>query len=74
MQPDDEIMFGRVLDDSRACSERIDAVRREPRELARVRAFLELHGATLRSLAKWYPCEPRVRDAVAEWQVLASKA
>jgi hypothetical protein len=74
MQPDDEIVFGRSLDESRACAERIEAPGREPAsELVFTRAELELHGATLRSLAKWYPDDPRVQHAVTEWELLAAK-
>jgi hypothetical protein len=74
MQPDDEIVFGRSLDESRACVERIESPdRQEARDLIFTRAELELHGATLRSLAKWYPDEPRVQRAVTEWEFLAAK-
>jgi hypothetical protein len=72
MQPDDEIVFGRSLDESRACLERIATVSREQAsDLAFARAEFELHGATLRSLAKWYPDEPRVTDAVREWELMS---
>jgi hypothetical protein len=74
MQPDDEIVFGRSLDESRACAERIEAPDRERTiDLTFTRAELELHGATLRSLAKWYPDEPRVQRAVTEWETLAAR-
>jgi hypothetical protein len=74
MQPDDEIVFGRTLDESRACLERIETLSREPAsDLVFTRAEFELHGATLRSLAKWYPDERRVHDAVTEWELLAAK-
>ena len=75
MAPDDEIVFGRSLDESRACLERIATLTNAPAsDLAFTRAEFELHGATLRSLAKWYPDEPRVTDAVREWECLAGKA
>jgi hypothetical protein len=80
VQSDDEIMFGRALDESRACAERIEAFRSRSSAgstagsqcltagtLALDIAAFELHGATLRSLARWYPDEPRVGLAVAEW-------
>lgn len=63
MEPDDEILFGRTLDESRECAERIATLN----GLAFDRAEFELHGATLSSLARWYPDEPRVRRAVLEW-------
>jgi hypothetical protein len=74
MLPDDEIVFGRSLDDSRACLERIETLSREQAiDLVFTRAEFELHGATLHSLAKWYPDEARVSDAVMEWESLAAK-
>jgi hypothetical protein len=72
MQPDDDIMVGRALDESHECLERMQGERAG--DLVFVRAEFELHGATLRSLAKWYPDEARVEAAVREWECLASKA
>lgn len=60
MTPDDEIVFGRVLDDFRACDNGADAL---------ATAEFELHGATFRSLLRWYPDDARVRAAVAEWEL-----
>lgn len=60
MTPDDEILFGRVVDDSRTCSDGADAF---------AIAEFELHGATLRSLMRWYPNEARVLAALAEWEL-----
>lgn len=82
MEPDDEIVFGRALDESRACLERIECLRRDVAlvtvggdvycagALEIALAIFELHGATLLSLAKWYPAEPRVRLAALEWHLV----
>ena len=67
MEPDDEIVFGRALDETRQCAERIDSLRGSA--LAMDLAEFELHGTTLQWLAKWYPDEPRVRRAVLEWNL-----
>jgi hypothetical protein len=70
MQVDDEIIFGRVLDETRQCGERIESSL-APADVAMSLAEFELHGATLRSLARWYPEEPRVRLSVLEWDLMA---
>ena len=68
MEPDDEIVFGRTLDETRQCAERIESLRGGG-TLAMDLAEFDLHGTTLQSLAKWYPDEPRVRRAVLEWNL-----
>jgi hypothetical protein len=84
MEPDDDIILGRALDESRACLERIESLRRRRAtvtsvargtdagsELTLALANFELHGATLHSLARWYPAETRVRLAALEWELLS---
>jgi hypothetical protein len=56
MQVDDEILFGRVVDELRA-----------PNDAEMTPADFHLHGATLRSLARWYPEECRVHRSLVEW-------
>jgi hypothetical protein len=79
MQPDDEVVFGRALDGSRDRCEQIEhlqeALERDAAarpavsvDLTLAMAAFELHGATLRSLAKWYPGEDRVQLAALEWE------
>jgi len=76
MAPDDEILFGRAADESKSSYERAGALAREactglpPSDLALALAEFELHGATLRSLMRWYPEELRVRNALADWELL----
>lgn len=75
MAPDDEILFGRVEDESQSSFERVAALARQahmgsmPADLALAIAEFELHGATLRSLLRWYPEETRVRAALADWEL-----
>ncbi len=81
MEPDDEVVFGRALDESRARFEQIQSLRAASAEavplegsdrfadLILAMAAFELHGATLRSLAHWYPKEERVRLAALEWEL-----
>jgi hypothetical protein len=83
MAPDDEVLFGRVCDDSRSSFERVERLvsealeRAASAELAIALAEFELHGATLRSLLQWYPDETLVRSALIDWELsnfkLASK-
>ena len=81
MEPDDEVIFGRALDESRTCSSRIESLRLDlaavpagPQshplvtDLTLAVAEFELHGSTLRTLAKWYPEEARIPPAVLEWE------
>jgi hypothetical protein len=60
MQVDDEILFGRVVDEMNA-----------PNEAEMTPADFQLHGATLRSLARWYPEEGRVRRSLVDWDRMA---
>lgn len=77
MGPDDEILFGRARDESRSSYDRIIALGRDVTAELKLRAFalsmaeFELHGATLASLHRWYPNEPRVRSALAGWEHLS---
>ena len=86
MQVDDEVVFGRALDESRAGFEQIESLRRalmqsDPvavnphlcADLTLATALFELHGATLRCLATWYPSEDRVRLAALEWERSSSE-
>ena len=76
MAPDDEILFGRVEDESQSSYERVASLANQahmgsaPSDLALALAEFELHGATLRSLLRWYPDESRVRNALADWELL----
>lgn len=76
MSPDDEILFGHVVDESRYSYERVNALARlahagsPPPDLALAIAEFELHGATLRSLLRWYPDEAPVRKAFMGWELL----
>ncbi len=80
MQIDDEVIFGRALDESRECLARIESLRsepalaiaanaRQPESLEAALAEFELHGSTLRSLAQWYPNERRIRLGFFEWEL-----
>jgi hypothetical protein len=74
MSPDDEILFGRVEDESQSSYERVAGLAREAHtgsapDLALALAMFELHGATLRSFLRWYPEESRVRSALADWEL-----
>ncbi|HKE36619.1 MAG TPA: hypothetical protein VKB39_04260 [Candidatus Baltobacteraceae bacterium] len=74
MAPDDEILFGRVADESRTSYEQVEHLRRLAQDvitadLAVARAEFELHGATLRLLRNWYPHEERVQAALADWEL-----
>jgi hypothetical protein len=72
-------VFGRVRDEICSSFERAEASVREasghsrPPNLVLALAEFELHGASLRSLARWYPDESRVRKAVLDWEFLASR-
>ena len=75
MAPDDEILFGRVLDETHSSYERVEGLRGGgavvvTAELAVAVAEFQLHGATLRLLRRWYPLEDRVREALADWEIL----
>lgn len=71
MEPDDEVIFGRVVDDSRRCLAQLDSPNPQaaPPDPAFARASFELHGETLRALARWYPNEMRVRLTLLEWEL-----
>jgi hypothetical protein len=74
--PDDETLFFHVRDESRSSWERVKHFRDSSSaaltpDLAVTLAEFELHGATLRSLLRWYPEEDRVRTALADWEVLS---
>ena len=77
MTPDDEILFGHVADESRSSFERLNALAHRahagslPPDLALAVAQFELHGATLRSLLRWYPNEARIRKALLDWELYA---
>ncbi len=81
MEPDDEVVFGRALDESRARFEQIQSLRAASAgalplegsdrfaDLILAMAAFELHGSTLHRLAQWYPKEERVRLAALEWEL-----
>jgi hypothetical protein len=71
MEPDDEMIFHRVLDDSRRCLAVLDSGEGEtPHPDAEfARASFQLHGDTLRTLARWYPRETRIRLSILEWEI-----
>jgi predicted anti-sigma-YlaC factor YlaD len=72
MTPDDEVLFGHVCDDCRSCFERVERLtiaEASGADLALALAEFELHGASLRCLARWYPDEKRVRLALTEWEL-----
>jgi hypothetical protein len=77
MTPDDEILFGHVADESRSSFERVTALAGRahagslPPDLALAVAQFELHGATLRSLLRWYPDEARIRKALMDWELFS---
>jgi hypothetical protein len=79
MAPDDEILFGHVADDVQHSFERVDRLANQavggdpPPDLALALAEFELHGATLRSLVRWYPDEIRVRAALADWELTSDR-
>jgi hypothetical protein len=82
MRSEDEVIFGRALDETRACLEQLAAPTREG-ALVAVHAersarrqdpalgigVFYLHGATFRSLAKWYPEDERIRHALLNWEL-----
>jgi len=83
MWPDEEVVFARAIDESRSERDRIESLRadfdasngttegfRLDGELVRALSMFELHGATLRRLADWYPNDARVWRAAQEWDVL----
>ncbi len=82
MQPDDEIVLGRALDESRDSLRLIESLRaalnrddlgsNRSAELNLTAAEFELHGATLHRLADWYPNDAQVQQAVQEWERLRS--
>ena len=76
---DDEILFGHALDESWLCYGRLEAivrgaapatVHREAADgdLYKLLAEFELHGNTLRMLARWQPENPRFRQGLADWE------
>jgi hypothetical protein len=77
MSPDDEILLGHAADESRYSYERVRALARQahesspPPDLALAMAEFELHGATLRSLLRWYPDEAHVRKTLADWELFS---
>jgi len=76
MAPDDETIFFSVRDESRSSWERLKQSRDSASgplraDQAVALAEFELHGATLRSLLRWYPNEDRVRAALANWEILS---
>jgi hypothetical protein len=81
LETDDEIIFNRALDDSRACVARIELLRTDEKmndhlpgnDLICAIAEFELHGATLCSLNRWYPNEQRVKFALLEWRLLKAR-
>jgi hypothetical protein len=79
MAPDDEILFGHAVDESRYSYEHVEALSRQayesplPPDVALAMAEFELHGATLRSLMRWYPDEVRVRKALVDWELFSSR-
>jgi len=68
MWADDEAVFGRALDESRNEAGLIESLHGD--RLIRTIAAFEIHGSTLRQLAKWYPDEPCVGRAAREWESL----
>jgi hypothetical protein len=83
MQPDDEIVLGRALDESRDSLRLIESLQaalhrdglerfNRTADLNVTAAEFELHGATLHRLADWYPNEAQVQRAVQEWERLRS--
>ena len=78
MTTDDEILFGRVSDETRSSYERVQRLRVSGTsavspDLGITLAEFELHGSTLRSLRRLYPREDRVNAVLAEWQRLSLK-
>jgi hypothetical protein len=76
MTTDDEIVFLHVRDESRSTYDRLEKLRNAALDavtpdLAFALAEFELHGATLRSLRRWYPLDDRVRQTLANWEVLS---
>jgi len=77
MTPDDEILFGHAVDESRLSYERLNGLARQTYatspspDLPLAIARFELHGATLRSLRRWYPDEGRIRKALMDWELFS---
>ncbi|MBV8153855.1 MAG: hypothetical protein JO029_09265 [Candidatus Eremiobacteraeota bacterium] len=75
MAPDDEIIFGHVADEIEGSFDRVERLAHQaesgeaPSDLAVALAVFELHGATLKALMRWYPEEPRIRAALADWEL-----
>lgn len=75
MLTDDEILLGRVRDEIGSSYERAATLALElfeppaPDELLMALGLFELHGATLRTLGRWYPDQTCVRDAIFEWEL-----
>lgn len=77
MRSDEEMLFGRVRDEIDSSYERAALLTlgltepSVPDELGLALGMFELHGATLRTLSRWYPKEACVRDALRGWELLS---
>jgi hypothetical protein len=82
MRSEDEVIFGRALDETQAWLEQLAVPRREtalvtgqPEHAPRSHdpalglGVFQLHGATFRTLAKWYPDDERIRHALLNWEL-----
>jgi hypothetical protein len=82
MRSEDEVIFGRALDETQAWLEQMGVSRRETALVTAHReqparssdsalglGVFHLHGATFRTLAKWYPEDERIRHALLDWEL-----